>query len=100
MKTYYIGADVHKQSTTIAVRQNNKIITMTTIPTQIDPMIEFLEQFRGRKYLTIEENPLPSSASANQPNASVTQTAVSFLSILHFKFQISNFSLAASSNVG
>jgi hypothetical protein len=58
MKTYYIGADVHKQSTTIAVRQNNKIINMTTIPTQIDPMIEFLEQFRGRKYLTIEENPM------------------------------------------
>ena len=58
MKTYYIGADVHKQSTTIAVRQNKKIITMTTIPTQIDPMIEFLEQFRGRKYLAIEESSL------------------------------------------
>ena len=58
MKTYYIGADVHKQSTTIAVRQNNKIITMTTIPTQIDKLIEFLEQFRGRKYLTIEESSL------------------------------------------
>ena len=58
MKTYYIGADVHKQSTTIAVRQNKKVVQMTTIPTQIDKLIEFLDQFQGRKCLAIEENPL------------------------------------------
>jgi transposase len=58
MKTYYIGADVHKQSTTIAVRQNKKIITMTTLPTQIDKLIEFLDQFQGCKHLAIEESSL------------------------------------------
>jgi len=58
MKTYYIGADVHKQSTTIAVRQNKKIIAMTTIPTQINEIIEFLCSFQGRKFLAIEENPM------------------------------------------
>ena len=58
MKTYYIGADVHKQTTTIAVRQNKKIINMITIPTKIDKIIEFLDQFQGRKHLAIEESSL------------------------------------------
>jgi len=58
VKTYYIGADVHKQTTTIAVRQNKKIVHMTTIPTEIDQFIKFLEQFSGRKYLAIEESTL------------------------------------------
>lgn len=60
MKTYFIGADVHKQSTSIAVRQNNRIIAMETFPTRIENFAAYLAKFKGHKELAIEESSLAS----------------------------------------
>jgi transposase len=58
MKTYYIGADVHKQTTTLAVRHKKEIIKVVTVKTEIDPIVEFLGTYKGRKLLTFEETSL------------------------------------------
>lgn len=58
MKTYYIGADVHTQTTTIAVRHKKEITKVLTLPTEIEPIAEFLATYKGRKIMTFEETSL------------------------------------------
>ena len=60
MKTYYIGADVHKQTTTLAVRHKKEIIKVVTFKTKIDVICEFLDSYKGRKIMTFEESSLSS----------------------------------------
>lgn len=58
MRTYYIGADVHTQTTTIAVRHKKQIAKVVTLPTKIKLIAEFLAGYKGRKIMTFEETSL------------------------------------------
>jgi len=58
MKTYYIGADVHTQTTTLAVRHKKEIVKVITLPTKIELIVEFLNTYKGRKLMTFEETSL------------------------------------------
>ena len=58
MTTYYIGADVHNNSTELAIEKRNKIVARYTVPTTIPAISNVLDPLQGKKYLTMEEGPM------------------------------------------
>jgi transposase len=58
MKTYYIGADVHSNSTELAIERNGKIVSRHGVPTAIPAIKEVLTALGGKKHLTFEEGPM------------------------------------------
>jgi len=58
MSTYYIGADVHNNSTELAIEKRNKVIARYSVPTTIPAISNVLESLQGKKYLAIEEGPM------------------------------------------
>jgi len=58
MKTYYIGADVHCNSTDMAIEYRRQIIERVTVPTTITALRQVLEKFPGKKHFAIEESTL------------------------------------------
>jgi transposase len=58
MTTYYIGADVHSNSTELAVERNQKIVQRYKLPTSIAALSNVLDSLKGEKHLVIEEGPM------------------------------------------
>lgn len=58
MTTYYIGADVHSNSTEIAIERNKKIVQRYKLPTSIAALSNVLDSLKGEKHLVIEEGPM------------------------------------------
>jgi hypothetical protein len=58
MKTYYIGADVHSNSTELAIEHNGKIVRRHSVPTAIPAIKEVLTSVGGKIHLTFEEGPM------------------------------------------
>ena len=58
MTTYYIGADVHSNSTELAIEQNQKIVQRYKLPTSIAALSNVLDSLKGEKHLAIEEGPM------------------------------------------
>lgn len=58
MTTYYIGADVHSNSTELAIERNNKIVHRYKLPTSIAALSNVLDSLKGEKHLAIEEGPM------------------------------------------
>jgi len=56
--TYYIGADVHSNSTELAIEKRGKIVARYSVPTSIPAIINVLDSLHGKKYLAIEEGPM------------------------------------------
>jgi transposase len=56
--TYYIGADVHSNSTELAIEKRGKITARYTVPTSIPAISNILDSLQGKKYLTVEEGPM------------------------------------------
>ena len=64
MTTYYIGADVHCNSTEIAIEANRRIQARYTVPTTIADIRRVLDSIQGVKCLTFEESTLAGWLSA------------------------------------
>ena len=58
MTTYYIGADVHSNSTELAIEKNKKIVQRYRMPTSIAALSNVLDSLKGEKHLAIEEGPM------------------------------------------
>jgi transposase len=58
MKTYYIGADVHSNSTELAIEHNGRIVSRHSIPTAIPAIKEVITSLGGKIRLTFEEGPM------------------------------------------
>jgi hypothetical protein len=58
MTTYYIGADVHSNSTELAIERNKKIVQRYKLPTSIAALSNVLDSLKGEKHLAIEEGPM------------------------------------------
>jgi len=58
MSTYYIGADVHSNSTELAIEKRGKIVARYSVPTSIPAIANILDSVQGKKYLAIEEGPM------------------------------------------
>jgi len=58
MSTYYIGADVHSNSTELAIEKRGKIVARYSIPTSIPAIVNVLDSIQGKKYLAVEEGPM------------------------------------------
>lgn len=58
MTTYYIGADVHSNSTELAIEHNGNIVSRRSIPTAIPAIKELLTSLGGKIHLTFEEGPM------------------------------------------
>ena len=58
MTTYYIGADVHSNSTELAIERNQKIVHRYKLPTSIAALSNVLDSLKGEKHLAIEEGPM------------------------------------------
>ena len=58
MSTYYIGADVHNNSTELAIEKRGKIVARYSVPTSIPAIINVLDSLQGKKYLAVEEGPM------------------------------------------
>ena len=58
MSTYYIGADVHSNSTELAVEKSGIIVARYSIPTSIPAIINVLDSIQGEKHLAVEEGPM------------------------------------------
>lgn len=58
MTTYYIGADVHSNSTELAIERNKKIVQRYRLPTSIAALSGVLDSLKGEKHLAIEEGPM------------------------------------------
>jgi transposase len=58
MTTYYIGADVHSNSTELAIERNKRIMARHKVPTTIAAISGILDSLRGQKHLAIEEGPM------------------------------------------
>jgi len=58
MKTYYIGADVHSNSTELAIEHNGNIVSRYSVPTAIPAIKEVIALVGGKIYLTFEEGPM------------------------------------------
>ena len=58
MTTYYIGADVHSNSTELAIERNKRIMARHKVPTTITAISGILDSLRGQKHLAIEEGPM------------------------------------------
>src|SRR5712664_577525 len=54
--TKYIGMDVHKEATTIAVMNSaGKLVMESIVETKAVTIVQFLEGLRGELYVTLEE---------------------------------------------
>ena len=58
MSTYYIGADVHSNSTELAIDKRGKIVARYSVPTSIPAIANVLDSFQGKKHFAIEEGPM------------------------------------------
>lgn len=58
MSTYYIGADVHSNSTELAIEKRGKIMARYSVPTSIPAITNVLDSIQGKKYLAVEEGPM------------------------------------------
>jgi len=58
MSTYYIGADVHSNSTELAIEKRGKIVARYSVPTSIPAIVNVLDSIQGKKYLAVEEGPM------------------------------------------
>jgi len=58
MKTYYIGADVHKHSSNLAIMNKNQIIRREEFRTEIPNFLKLFEELNGNVYMIIEESTL------------------------------------------
>ena len=58
MSTYYIGADVHSNSTELAIEKRGKIVARYSVPTSIPAIVNVLDSLQGKKYLAVEEGPM------------------------------------------
>jgi len=58
MSTYYIGADVHSNSTELAIEKRGKIVARYSVPTSIPAIANVLDSFQGKKHFAIEEGPM------------------------------------------
>jgi transposase len=58
MSTYYIGADVHSNSTELAIEKKGEIVARYSVPTNIRAIANVLDSIQGKKYLAIEEGPM------------------------------------------
>ena len=58
MSTYYIGADVHSNSTELAIDKRGKIVARYRVPTSIPAIANVLDSFQGKKQFAIEEGPM------------------------------------------
>ena len=47
MSIYYIGADVHSNSTELAIEKRGKIVDRYTVPTTIPAIAEVLDSIQG-----------------------------------------------------
>ena len=56
--TYYIGADVHSNSTELAIEKRGKIVARYSVPTTIPAISNVLDSIQGKKYLAVEEGPM------------------------------------------
>src|SRR3989442_13411669 len=54
--TKYIGMDVHKEATTIAVMNSaGKLVMESIVETKAATIVQFIEGLRGELYVTLEE---------------------------------------------
>jgi len=58
MTTYYIGADVHSNSTELAIEKRNKIVARYSVPTTIPAISNVLDSLQGKKHMALEEGPM------------------------------------------
>jgi hypothetical protein len=58
MATYYIGADMHNNSTKLAIEKGKKIVATYSVPTTIPAISNVLDSLHGSKHLTFEEGPM------------------------------------------
>jgi transposase len=58
MSTYYIGADVHSNSTELAIEKRGEIVDRYSVPTSIPAIINVLDSLQGKKYFAVEEGPM------------------------------------------
>ncbi len=58
MSTYYIGADVHSNSTELAIEKKGKIVARYSVPTSIPAITNVLDSLQGKKYMAVEEGPM------------------------------------------
>jgi len=58
MSTYYIGADVHSNSTELAIGKKGEIVAQYNVPTSIPAIVNVLNQYQGKKYFAVEEGPM------------------------------------------
>lgn len=58
MSTYYIGADVHSNTTELAIEKRGKIVARYSVPTSIPAIVNVLDSLQGKKYLAVEEGPM------------------------------------------
>lgn len=58
MTIYYIGADVHSQTTEIAIEKRKKIVQRYSVPTSITAIAQVLDTIKGDKHLALEEGPM------------------------------------------
>ena len=58
MSTYYIGADVHSNSTELAIEKKGEIVAQYTVPTSIPAIAHVLDSIQGKKCLAVEEGPM------------------------------------------
>ena len=58
MSTYYIGADVHSNSTELAIEKRGKIVARYSVPTSIPAITNVLDSLQGKKYFAVEEGPM------------------------------------------
>jgi len=58
MRTYYIGADVHSNSTELAIEHNGNIVCRRSVSTTIPAIKEVFASVGGKIHLTFEEGPM------------------------------------------
>jgi len=58
MSTYYIGADVHSNSTELAIEKRGKVVARYSVPTTIPAIVNVLDSLQGKKQLAVEEGPM------------------------------------------
>jgi len=58
MTTYYIGADVHSNSTELAIERRGKIVARYAVPTTIPAISNVLDSLQGKKHFATEEGPM------------------------------------------
>jgi len=58
MSTYYIGADVHSNSTELAIEKRGQIVASYSVPTSIPAIVNVLDSIQGKKHFAVEEGPM------------------------------------------